>query len=160
MRKSCFTTVAALVVFLLAEARAQDATPADRAAIEKCVKDKVAAGEDRGKCVGSIADACLEKSEDPSTHGMANCSRREQEVWDERLNAAYKKLLADVERKQRNSVRDMQRSWIAFRDKKCGLHSVLEEGSIVIPIIAYCYMEETGRQAVFLEQLVAEGDSR
>ena len=124
------------------------------------MKEKIAAGEDRGKCVGSIADACLDKSEDPSTYGMANCSRREQEVWDERLNAAYKELMSEVDRKQRISVRDMQRSWIAFRDKKCGLHSVLEEGSIVIPIIAYCYMEETGRQAVFLEQLVSEGDSR
>jgi uncharacterized protein YecT (DUF1311 family) len=159
MRKSCLTVLASLIMFL-PEANAQDATPADRAAIENCVKEKLTAGEDRAKCVGVIADACLDKSEDPSTYGMANCGRREQEVWDERLNAAYKKLMADVDRKQRNSVRDMQRTWIAFRDKKCGLHGVLEEGSIVIPIIAYCYMEETGRQAVFLEQLVDEGDSR
>jgi uncharacterized protein YecT (DUF1311 family) len=135
MRKPLLMAFAILISSSLAEAAAQNATPADRATIEKCAKEKVAAGEDRSKCVGIIADACLDKSEDPSTYGMATCSRREEEVWDERLNAAYKKLMADVERKQRNSVRDMQRSWIAFRDKKCGLHRVLEEGSIVIPTL-------------------------
>lgn len=137
------------------------ATPADRAAIQKCVDEKVAANEDRERCVGAIADACLEKSDDPSTYGMADCTRREHAVWDERLNAVYRQLMKELDAKQREELRDLQRAWIAFSEKKCGFYRVMQpEGSIIIPIAAYCTMEEMGRQAAFLETMLAEGDSR
>jgi uncharacterized protein YecT (DUF1311 family) len=128
--------------------------------VAKCLAEKAAANEDRVRCIGVVADPCLEKSEDPSTHGMADCSRREHAVWDERLNAAYRQLMIDLEPKQRVALREMQRAWIAFSDKKCEIHHVIEEGTITIPIAAYCAMVEVGRQAAFLETLLGDGDSR
>jgi len=140
---------------------AEDATPADRAAIQRCLEEKAAAGEERETCVGVIADACLDKSEDPSTYGMAECSKREYLVWDERLNATYRKMMAELERDQQRELRDLQRAWIAFSDKKCSFYRVMQpHGSIVIPIASYCAMRESGRQAVFLEMMHEEGDSR
>ena len=140
---------------------AEDATPEDRAAIQRCLDEKAAAGEEREGCVGLIADACLDKSEDPSTYGMADCSKREYLVWDERLNATFRQMMADLSAEQRRELRDLQRAWIALSDRKCGFYRVMQpQGSIIIPIASYCAMRETGRQAVFLEMMHEEGDSR
>jgi uncharacterized protein YecT (DUF1311 family) len=92
---------------------------------------------------------------------MADCSRREHAVWGERLNLTYRKLLKDLDAKQRQELRELQRAWIAFSDRKCAFYRVMQpEGSIVIPIASYCAMHEVGRQAAFLETMLAEGDSR
>jgi uncharacterized protein YecT (DUF1311 family) len=139
---------------------AEDATPEDRATVQRCLETKATSGEERDTCVGSVADACLEQGEDPSTFGMAECSKREYLVWDERLNATYRKMMAELPADQRRELRDLQRAWIAFSDKKCGLYRVMQEGSIIIPLASYCAMRETGRQAVFLEMMHEEGDSR
>lgn len=142
-------------------AAADDATPADRAAIRNCIQERLVDGEELERCIGAIADPCLDKGDDPSTYGMAECSKREYLVWDERLNAAYRKLMAELDAGQRRELRDLQRAWIALSDKKCGFHRVMQpEGTIVIPIASYCAMQETGRQALFLEQMLGEGDSR
>jgi uncharacterized protein YecT (DUF1311 family) len=154
--------IAAFALALAAPALAvEDATPADRAAIQRCLDEKTVAGEEREGCVGSLAEACLDKGEDPSTFGMAECSKREYLVWDERLNATYRKMMDELAPDQRRELRDLQRAWIAFSDKKCGFYRVMQpEGSIIIPIASYCAMRETGRQAVFLEMMHEEGDSR
>ena len=92
---------------------------------------------------------------------MAEYSKREYLVWDERLNETYRLMTPELESEQRRELRDLQRAWIAFSDKKCGFYRVMQpEGSIVIPIASYCAMRETGRQAVFLEQMLEEGDGR
>jgi uncharacterized protein YecT (DUF1311 family) len=152
--------VLAAALFLPSATVAQDATAADRSVIQQCLKARAAASEERERCVGAIADPCLDKGEDPSTYGMAECSKREYLVWDERLNTAYKKLMAELETGQRAQLQDMQRAWIAFSERKCGFYGVIQEGTIVIPISSYCAMQETGRQALFLEQMLDEGDSR
>jgi uncharacterized protein YecT (DUF1311 family) len=153
--------LAGLLVFGagIALARADQPEPADAAAIEDCLKEARGKQAREEACIGRVADPCLDKAEDPSTHGMADCSRREHAVWDLRLNRAYRALMRDLEPAQRTELRNAQRAWIAFADKKCGLHRVLEEGTITIPIAAYCDMVETGRQALFLERLLGEGDN-
>lgn len=161
MQKAMVFAVVAGLLAAVQPAVAQDATPADRATVQKCLDEKIAASEEREGCVGVIADPCLEKSEDPSTFGMADCSRREYAVWDDRLNETYRKLMKELDAKQQRELRELQRAWIAFSDRKCGFHRVMQpEGSIIIPIAAYCAMQEVGRQATFLETMLAEGDSR
>jgi uncharacterized protein YecT (DUF1311 family) len=162
MHRTNAALIVALVFVLAGPAQAsEDATPEDRVAIQRCLDEKASAGAERDTCVGSLADACLEKGDDPSTFGMAECSKREYLVWDERLNGTYRKMMAELAPDQRLELRDLQRAWIAFSDKKCGFYRVMQpEGSIVIPIASYCAMKETGRQAVFLEMMHEEGDSR
>ncbi|HEX5779913.1 MAG TPA: lysozyme inhibitor LprI family protein [Xanthobacteraceae bacterium] len=162
MRRTYTVCLSLIALTLAGEARAgDDATAEDRAAIQRCLDEKAAAGEERETCVGVIADACLDKSEDPSTYGMANCSKREYLVWDERLNATYRQMMAELAPDQRRELRNLQRVWIDLSDKKCGFYRVMQpQGSIIIPIASYCAMRETGRQAVFLEMMHEEGDSR
>jgi uncharacterized protein YecT (DUF1311 family) len=43
----------------------------------------------------------------------------------------------------------MQRAWIAFRDAKCKMPRLENEGgSIAIPLAADCFLTETARQAI------------
>jgi uncharacterized protein YecT (DUF1311 family) len=147
----------ALLVVLWATPSAAQSSAADRTVVEACLAEKAKASEQE-RCIGVIADACLEKGDDPSTHGMADCSRREHAVWDERLNRIYKKLMRELDNPTRVRLREMQRAWIAFEEKKCGFHYVAEPGSASIPMIAYCSMTETGRQALFLERLFGPED--
>jgi uncharacterized protein YecT (DUF1311 family) len=127
----------------------------DKAAVEKCIADKKKADNKIEHCIGVIADPCLEKSADPSTYGMANCSTREHNVWEDRLNRAYKKLMSTLEEPQKSRLRDVERTWIVYRDKKCEFYRREEDGTSVIPSNAYCMMEETGRQAVYLDEILS-----
>jgi uncharacterized protein YecT (DUF1311 family) len=147
----------ALLLMLWAAASAAQPASADRTVVEVCLAEKAKAGEQE-RCIGVIADACLEKGDDPSTHGMADCSRREHAVWDERLNRVYRRLLREVDNATRARLREMQRAWIAFEDKKCGFHHVAEPGTAAVPMAAYCIMTETGRQVLFLERVFGPED--
>lgn len=124
-----------------------------KAAVEKCIAEKEKANTTAETCVGVHANACLEKSDDSSTYGMMACSTKETDVWEERLNRDYQKLMKEMKTEDKERLRDMQRAWIAFREKKCGFHQREQEGTSVMPLNAYCYMEETGRQSLFLRDI-------
>ena len=75
----------------------------DSAVIEACLKS---ADADNGKprdCIGRLADACLDKPENQSTHAMMSCSNTEADIWDRLLNTEYQRLLAAVEGKRRTT---------------------------------------------------------
>ncbi|MFK7938934.1 MAG: lysozyme inhibitor LprI family protein [Roseovarius sp.] len=115
-------------------------------------------------CVGKAANQCMETSEGGySTNGMSGCTAHELDWWDDRLNAVYtetqKRLTAaDAEAPsyappQRDALKDMQRAWIPFRDAKCEF--VATEwmgGSGAGPATLWCLMDETARQALYLER--------
>jgi uncharacterized protein YecT (DUF1311 family) len=146
--KTLFLVVATCIcasVGVLAGAAGSPSKAKNRTIIERCLADKIKMGEELSRCIGIIADPCLEKSEDPSTYGMANCSTREYDVWDVRLNENYQKLMKDFEGEVKASLREIERVWMVYRDKKCGFYHVLERGTAAIPMDAYCTMTETGR---------------
>jgi len=146
----------------------EKATPEDRAAIAKCLdkakKDKAGAET----CIGTVQKPCLDAPDGQSTLGMKICSGRETAVWDERLNNAYQALLrgdlgnTEAQRGVRkltgaDIIRDAQRAWIAFRDKKCDAAGLPMEGGTGAGILTSdCYLTETARQAIWLEEIGEE----
>jgi uncharacterized protein YecT (DUF1311 family) len=84
------------------------------------------------------------------SHEVIACDRREQAVWDNILNEAYRSLLAKLDETQQQKLRDMQRAWIASRDKSCSFFYDYFEGTMANPMIAACEARETGRRALFL----------
>lgn len=122
------------------------------------------AQERSNSCIGRAANACMENSETGySTNGMSTCTDQEMAWWDDRLNAIYResieKLTAlDTESPeyapaQADALKNMQRAWIPFRDAKCEF--VATEwmgGSGAGPATIWCLMDETARQALYLEQ--------
>ena len=97
-----------------------------------------------------------------TTIGMVDCLQGELAYWDARLNAAYAKRVAaarrdDTEMKNNpnarssieESLRKMQRAWIAFRDAAC-LYEQAQwmGGSGGGPATAACHLQETARQTL------------
>ena len=114
-------------------------------------------------CVGLATNTCMEASEGGySTHGMSGCTDLELEWWDTRLNAIYvrsRDRLAALDAEAPNyappqvdALKEMQRTWIPFRDAKCEyVATEYMGGSGAGPATIWCLMDETARQALYLE---------
>jgi uncharacterized protein YecT (DUF1311 family) len=155
------------------------ATPGDRAVVEACLKlvDANAEKEAQGKsedgspgaagrlaaaakdaatqresCIGAITIPCQQERGGASTMGMIDCNTREWAVWDERLNRLYREALKDAPAKLARALRDAQRVWLQWREKRCELPAIDNEGgSIVGPLYTGCMLDATARQALWLE---------
>ncbi|MBS8226553.1 DUF1311 domain-containing protein [Vannielia litorea] len=132
---------------------------------EECEEQRPELSE-REQCIGWAANACMENTQGGgSTMGMNGCLDAEWQYWDTRLNQHYKEAMArakafDVDMATRengllsaaDSLRDMQRAWIAFRDAKCDfVRSQWSGGTGQGPAMLSCLMQETGRQALWLQ---------
>lgn len=103
-------------------------------------------------CIGAVANPCQQQPGGYSTAGMIECQSREWAVWDEHLNSAYRKALKDSEPKLAEAVKATQRAWLQWREQKCKLPAIENEGgSIVGPLYTGCMMHTTARQAIWLE---------
>jgi uncharacterized protein YecT (DUF1311 family) len=111
-----------------------------------------AAPERVESCIQVVATACIQAAGNLSNATYNQCYDRETDVWDTRLNAAYKKLLADADGEDvAEGFRKTQRAWIAFRDASCAQQWLVFKGTMANPLSAYCRMEKTARQALWLE---------
>ena len=160
-------------------AKADPATASDRAAIAACLKHVAerivtptgvtkpppekrpeAGSIDPESCIGTVAEPCQEQPGGGSTHGMTQCNRRELAVWDERLNRLYRATVGGGD-KAAKAVQRAERAWLAWREAKCALPAIIEEGgSIAGPLESACLYRETARQALWLEQLELYPTSR
>jgi uncharacterized protein YecT (DUF1311 family) len=156
------------------------ATAADRAAVEACLKlvGENAKNEAQGpveneapgpagrlaaaakgaatqaeSCIGAVTIPCQQEPGGFSTAGMIECNTREWAVWDERLNRSYNQTLKDADRKLATAVRQTQRAWLQWREKRCKLPEIENEGgSIIGPLYTDCMLDATARQALWLGQ--------
>ena len=171
-----------LVVFAspaLSETNRLRATPGDRAAVEACLKlvdenakqaaqeqveDEApgpagrlagaakAAATQSDSCIGAVTVPCQQEPGGSSTAGMIDCNTREWAVWDERLNRAYNSALKGAEPKLATALRQTQRAWLQWREQRCKLPAIENEGgSIVGPLYTGCMLDATARQALWLE---------
>ncbi len=157
--------IMALLIGLAAPAATSQELVFDEEATAACVavqQDDLA----RQRCVGRSANACMELTDGGmSTVGMAGCLDREWSYWDMRLNAAYATVRTQARAmdreiaeyspeaaKQADALRDMQRVWIVFRDRFCDYErSLWGGGTGGGPASIGCLMQETARQALYLE---------
>ena len=119
--------------------------------IEDCIKTAAGPGAAMfaaETCVGTISAPCLKEAK--STIEMNGCYDREKAVWDDILNETYRRLRKKLDDKQRDKLRDMQRAWIASRDKTCGFYWDYYQGTIASTMAAACVNRETARRALFL----------
>jgi uncharacterized protein YecT (DUF1311 family) len=128
----------------------------DSEVVSVCLKR--ANTDNRASCIGIVANPCLELPEGQSTHGMAECHRRETKVWDARLNARYKKLMATLSPAAAKGLQKAQRAWMAYRDAYCEAVTLpYEGGSMGIVSSAYCHLDLTAHQALRLETISFDG---
>jgi len=146
--------VAAVVVCVLAAlpARAQDdkPDPGDAAAMQKCIETKTGRNWAWESCVGTVSEPCIKDEMAMPPSEIMACYERERLVWDSILNDSFRRLRTKLDDKQVRKMREMQRAWIASRDKTCSFIYDYFQGSMANTMIAACQTRETGRRALFL----------
>ncbi|MFQ6553291.1 lysozyme inhibitor LprI family protein [Aestuariibius insulae] len=143
----------------------------DIAATNECVE----VAEDARVCIGLAANDCMEtpQSEDGSlpagstTAGMVYCLGEELDWWDARLNVIYQDMMAGAQKidaeletvgsnllPRAESLRAMQRAWIAYRDANCRYEQSLWGGGTGAgPAISACRLRRTAEQTLYLETI-------
>lgn len=180
IRLVALLSVVSLVSPALSEGSRMRATAADRAAVEACLKlvgenakaeaqkqveDEApgpagrlagaakAAATQAESCIGAVTITCQQEPGGFSTAGMIDCNTREWAVWDERLNRFYNSALKGADPKLATALRQTQRAWLQWREQRCKLPAIENEGgSIVGPLYTDCMLVTTARQALWLEQ--------
>ncbi len=157
---------------LAAPAAAQD-LPWSPSATEACLAGG-AEGAFRETCIGQSASVCIDTPDGYTTVGMSYCLGREADYWDGRLNVVYGALM-DFEKRidaeleglgsfappMAPALRDMQRAWIPFRDTVCDYEATQWGGGTGAgPAFNECVMRMTARQALYLEDLLAQKRSQ
>ncbi|WP_323939547.1 lysozyme inhibitor LprI family protein [Aeromonas caviae] len=66
---------------------------------------------------------------------MNICAFQDYQRADAKLNAAYKKWIASLEKAQLERLRTAQRAWIAFRDAQCRYEAGVYEGGSMAPMV-------------------------
>jgi len=153
--RSCLALVLAAGVAGTASAQEPKPTAKEIAAIRACAeKSQDDLTEAERQCLFNlVAVPCQSAPEGRSNLGMADCFRLEAAIWDQLLNDNYKELRAVLDDKQEASLRDMQRAWIASRDRTCGFYDVKIQGTMAIPMSQACLARETARRALLLKSL-------
>ena len=131
-------------------ARADKPNARDSAKIQDCVKTKTGRNWNWEKCIGLISEPCAKDEGSMTSSEVIACYRREQAVWDDILNESFRRLLGKLDEDQVRKLREMQRAWIASRDKTCEFLYDYFQGTMANPMIAACTSRETGRRALYL----------
>jgi len=66
---------------------------------------------------------------------MNICAFQDYQRADARLNAAYKKRVATLDKVQLDRLRTAQRAWITFRDAQCRYEAGVYEGGSMAPLV-------------------------
>jgi uncharacterized protein YecT (DUF1311 family) len=172
--RGCVVLAVALIVTFGVAAAAQNPPLAqDRAAIDACLQQNTDTPE---RCIGTVYKPCSDAPAGSSTAGMGDCAGRETAVWEEKINASFKELLAgslgqteaeswnrppENKRDKRvpgtDILNDMERTWLLLRAKKCdALAMQAEGGSLSRVLYGSCIYEETARHALWLSALAED----
>lgn len=157
MTRAAFIATAILLAWPLAARAASDAKATET--IEDCIKTAAPAGKsmtNAERCIGIISNPCLDSDKTKSTADMNACIDREHAVWDNILNESFRRLREKLDETQRVKLRDMQRAWMADRDKTCGFYWDYYKGTMASPMAAACVNRETARRALFLTGFVLD----
>ncbi|WP_339645636.1 lysozyme inhibitor LprI family protein [uncultured Pelagibacterium sp.] len=143
-----------IAVFMLVAlpATAQDTTTfttADADLMTACLADLSDPSSKQTDCIGAVSNVCMDTEEGGySTIGMVQCTARETDWWDSRLNTSYTKLGETLDADLFTTLQQAQRTWIAYRDQTCGFeYDFWGNGSMRSIAHASCMLDETARRA-------------
>jgi uncharacterized protein YecT (DUF1311 family) len=159
--KTVLSTVVAVVLAATAGwAEAAKPSVRDSAKVQSCIKSARGGPQREERCIGIIADPCLDRPQAQSTAGQVACADRELAVWDDILNETFRRLNNKLDEEQKVKLRDMQRAWIESRDRTCAFYWDFYQGTMAHPMRAYCANRETARRAMFLLRFLVEAEER
>src|SRR5207302_8037758 len=87
-----------------------------------------------------------------STQEIVQCLDGRTKFWDDRLNAAYQRVLSSLSQHRREQLRAAERLWIQYRDANCAYYAG-GEGTISRIDAAECMRHMTQQRARELENI-------
>ena len=104
--------------FGIACAASPETTPGPRetAAIDGCLAKADTEQTAYRACIGKGVEACLDV-DDPGA--VFDCQDRETAIWGRKLNESYAVLMRGLTAGARSRLRDMQRVWLSYLEKRC-----------------------------------------
>jgi len=96
---------------------------------------------------------CMDRS-DGVTPVMIDCIGTENNRWDAKLNANYKKLMAAFEGEKKEKFKDAQRQWLKFRDANCGFIFGRDDGSQQRIEANLCHLRMTAERSLELADFI------
>jgi len=133
------------------------AGPADDAkVIAQCVETAQNSGQFPGRCIGAIADPCIEgaSKHDAYVEDAKACAKRELAAWRGRLAKAVAVISKNGPKKMAPAVAAAQKSLVASQDSLCPQFNGLDPG-MSLGAEDYCRLQETARRVLLLERLAA-----
>ena len=141
--------VIALGLSLFAGIAAAQSSMDDRKAVEACLKSQDA--KLGGKCVGIVADPCIDAASGEAAKAGA-CAARELAVWQALMEAALKRVTAGGFKDASRAAAQSQESWQASLRELCPIFDKTDPG--MLPGAAnYCRMYETAYRTLILRRL-------
>jgi uncharacterized protein YecT (DUF1311 family) len=151
-----------VAVWLLATPLQAQEFTIDAHRIDRCL----AVQDDPMVCVGRAAETCVENRGGGPDMVHAACLQAELDFWDGSLNNAYAHVLDRAREREAadlgyepgsliTALRQMQRSWIVYRDATCdhALALAAPFGSAAGPAFNECMMVQTARQNFVLRDM-------
>ena len=109
---------------------------------------QIASAEDVG--LTKLFSACMDKS-GGVTVDMLDCISAETKRQDDRLNKAYKEVMAQLSPARKKQLQDAQRAWIKYRDANCNFYADPDGGTMATVNANDCFMSATEARAKELE---------
>lgn len=78
-----------------------------------------------------------------NTIGISHCYEEELKYQDGKLNLAYKKVKSSIQPFRLNDLKEVQRSWMKYRDIKCSFFNHKESGQTGSIEEQECIVKET-----------------
>jgi uncharacterized protein YecT (DUF1311 family) len=89
-----------------------------------------------------------------STHAMRRCNAQELAYQDGRLNTYYHDAMRRLSKSEQDTLRQAQRAWITYRDKKCeAAGREMRGGTGEYLLIEGCLIDETRKRAEELREI-------
>jgi uncharacterized protein YecT (DUF1311 family) len=89
--------------------------------------------------------------------GMNVCAAKDYERDDARLNKTYKELVAKLEKDRREKLKEIQITWIKYRDLQCDFDSATYEGGTMYSLVrSSCLSQMTKQREKDLKAMLEE----
>ncbi len=145
---AAFSIGAAFPIGAASQARAENPIEAISACLGPYGYD--ADAEDPHRCIGIIAQPCLDAPEGGATLSMTQCIGKETKAWDAILNRDYRALLERLDEGQTQSLNDAQRAWVTLREEDCAFAHEFVRGSLSSVLAAECFQNRTADRVLAL----------
>jgi uncharacterized protein YecT (DUF1311 family) len=111
-----------------------------------------------GLSSGALASHAKADCQDAMTQTAMNiCSAEAYQAEDARLNQNYKALRAKLSAEQKADLKNVQLTWLKYRDQQCAFESARYEGGSIYPlIVSGCLHKLTQQRNAVLSELLSQ----